>query len=127
MVSNLRTRHTSEETNERNYTMSKDTVIDWTIKGLDGKPFMAVRGYRTEACYQLYEWRVGTRDGVRTEDWFPVELYPWTLSSAMERVRRFMLQRQGDTTDEVDKMVKTLRAIDRRLIEAITEAEAGAR
>lgn len=107
--------------------MSNETTIDWIITGLDGRPFMAIRGYRTEACYQLHEYRTGKKDGVTVEDWFPVEIYPWTLTSAVEHVRRFMIQRQGSSTTDVDRMVKTLRAIDRRLIDGITEVGVEAR
>ena len=97
--------------------------ISWTFNGLDGEPFMQVRGYRSECCFQLYEWRRGTKGCEEVAGWYPMECYPWDIEQAIVKVRRYMLERQGGETADVRRMVRAMKCVDASLGRTIMAAK----
>lgn len=106
-----------------NETTSSDTRLCWTINDTKGKPFMQIRPYPTDLCYQLYEWGKTVRRQTKEEvwEWKPIDCYPYTLEQAFKYVKEYMFIRCGETTDDVSKMIQICKEIDKRLQKARAE------
>lgn len=103
--------------------MSAKDPIAWEFAGLDGEPFLMVKGYPSGCCYQLFEWRNGKKGSAEAVDWYPMDCYPWTLRSAVDKVRELMLARLGGTTKDAETMAARLQAMERNLARAISQTE----
>lgn len=103
-------------------TASKDTNMCWTFNDPSGKPFMQVRRYTTELCYQLWEWeQTNKRTGEVVWEWKPIDCFPWTLEAAVLKVMNYMVERCGGTTDDVKKMAATIRKIEKEILEGVSK------
>lgn len=99
---------------------SSDTRLCWEILDLNGNPFMQIRPYPTDLCYQLYEWDKTVRRQTKEEvwEWKPIDCYPYTLEQAFKYVKEYMVKRCGGATDDVSKMIQICKQIDKHLKEA---------
>lgn len=104
-------------------TVSKDIRACWTFKDPNGAPFMQIRAYTTELCYQLWEWGETKRRGTGEIEWEwkPLDNYPWSLQAAVLKVMNFMIERCGGATDDVRKMAATVKKIEARILEGVND------
>lgn len=107
-------------------TASKDktTRICWTFKNPNGEPFMQIRAYTTELCYQLWEWgETKRRTGEIEWEWKPLDCYPWSLQAAVLKVMNYMVERCGGATDDVRKMAATIKKIETTILEGVNNED----
>lgn len=112
---------THEATTKRTVSKSEGSIC-WTFNDPSGKPFMQVRRYTTELCYQLWEWRqTNKRTGEVVWGWKPIDCYPCTLEVAVLKVMNYMVERCGGATDDVKKMAVTIRKIEKEILEGVSK------
>lgn len=90
--------------------------ICWEFKGLDGKPFMQIRSSSNELSYELWEWtEIRKKSGESVFEWKSLETYPWSIASAVSKVRERMVRKQGGQTNDVRRMERFLAAMEENI------------